>query len=91
MTTQGKKKYRGNNVLRYEPQGLNLVNSDPALRVSFEYIGCIRFCEKIQGYNIQLTKDFSLNYNGVQKKFARVIFTLSEETIAIAIEIPIQG
>jgi hypothetical protein len=51
-------------VLRYEPQSLNLVNSDPAFRVSFEKARCIRFCEKIQGYNIQLKNEFSLNYNG---------------------------
>jgi hypothetical protein len=91
MTTQEKKKHRGGNVLRYEPQSLSLVNSDPAFRVSFEQAGCIRFCEKIQGYNQQLTKDFSLNYNGVQTIVVGVIFPVSEESIAVATEIPILG
>jgi hypothetical protein len=91
MTTQEKKKYRGGNMLRYEPQSLTLVNSDPAFRVSFEQAGCIRFCEKIQGYNLQLTKEFSLNYNGVQTTIVEVIFPVSEETIVVATKIPIQG
>jgi hypothetical protein len=65
MTTQEKKKYKGGNVLRYEPQDLTLVNSDPAYKMSFEQAGCIRFCEKIQGYNVQLTKEFSMKFNGV--------------------------
>jgi hypothetical protein len=60
MTMQEKKKYRGGNVLRYEPQDLTLVNSDPAYRVSFEQARCMRFCERIQGYNVQLTKEFAL-------------------------------
>jgi hypothetical protein len=91
MTTQQKKKHRGGNVLRYEPQSLSLVKSDPAFRVSFEQVGCIRFCEKIQGYNQQLTKEFSLNYNGVQKTVVGVIFPVSEGTIVVATEIPILG
>jgi hypothetical protein len=54
-------------VLRCEPQSLKLVNFDPAFRVSFEQVGCMRFCEKIQGYNVQVTKEFSLNFNGVRQ------------------------
>jgi hypothetical protein len=78
-------------VLRYEPQSLTLVNSDPAFKVSFEQVGCMRFCEKIQGYNMQLTKEFSLNFNGVQTTIVEVIFPVSEETIDAATKIPTQG
>jgi hypothetical protein len=38
MTSQGKKKYKGGNVFRYEPQGMTLVNSNPTYRVSFEQL-----------------------------------------------------
>jgi hypothetical protein len=68
METQGKKKQnKGGSVIRFEPQNLQLVNSDPTFIVSFEQDGCMRFCENIQGYNVQLRKEFSLNFNGVQK------------------------
>jgi hypothetical protein len=53
-------------VLRCEPQTLELVNFDPLFRVSFEKVGCISFCENIQGYNAWVTKEFSLNFNGFQ-------------------------
>jgi hypothetical protein len=39
------------------------VNYDPTFRVSFEKAGCMRFCEKIQGYNAQVTNKFALNFN----------------------------
>jgi hypothetical protein len=92
MTTQERKKYkRGGIVLRNEPQSPSLVNLDPAFRFSFEQAGCMRFYEKIQGYNMQLTKDFSLNFNGVQTTIVDVTFPVSEETIVAATEIPIQG
>jgi len=55
---RGKKKYRGGNVLRYEPQDLDLVNSDPAYKISFEQARCMRCCERIQGYNVEMTKEF---------------------------------
>jgi hypothetical protein len=60
MTTPQRKRKnaRSGKVVRFEPQDLKLVNADPTIRVSFEQAGCIRFCENIQGYNVQLTKQF---------------------------------
>jgi len=52
MTSQENNKYNGGNVLTYEPQELTLVNLDPTYMVSFEQARCMRFCEKIQGYNM---------------------------------------
>jgi hypothetical protein len=91
MTSQGKKKYKGGNIFRYEPQGMTLVNSDPAYKVSFEHVGCMRFYEKVQEYNLYLTKHFDLNFNGVNTTIAGITFPVSEETISVATEIPTQG
>ena len=60
--------------MRCEPQTLELVNSDPLFRVSFEQASYIRFCEKIQGYNAQVTKEFALNFNGVQSRIVDFTF-----------------
>jgi hypothetical protein len=38
-----------------------------------------------------LTKEFSLNFNGLQKKIVEVIFPVSEETIAFTTNITTQG
>jgi hypothetical protein len=70
---------------------MTLVNSDPAYKVSFEQVGCMIFCERIQGYNVHLTKEFTLNFNGVNRVIAGVIFPVSEETISTTTNIPIQG
>jgi hypothetical protein len=77
--------------MRFEPQNLKLVNADPMIRVSFEQARCIRFCEKVQGYNAQLTMQFSFNFNGVSATIAGITFQVSEETISVATEIPMQG
>jgi len=92
METQEKKKCnKGGSALRCEPQILKLINYDPSFRVSFEQVGCMKFCEKIQGFNVQLTKDFALNFNGVQTKIVDITFQVSQEIVAVATEIPVQG
>jgi hypothetical protein len=91
-TPEKKKKYnKGGNIVRFEPQGLQLINSDPTIRASFEQARCVRFCEKLQGYNMQVTKEFSLNFNGVDTKIGDLQFQVTEESISTATEIPSQG
>jgi hypothetical protein len=88
-TSQSKRKNaRSGKVVRFEPQDLKLINADLTIRVSFEQDGCICFCEKIQGYNVQLTKQFSLNFTGVSATIAGITFQVTEETISVATEIP---
>jgi hypothetical protein len=75
MTNQERKKYnKGGNVLRCEPQSLELVNSNPSFRVSFEQAVYMRFYENIQIYNAQVTKDFTLNFNGVHTRIVDITF-----------------
>jgi hypothetical protein len=70
MTTpeRRRKNVKGGDIVRFEPQGLNLVNTDPTIRESFEQVGCIRFCVKIQGYNIQVAREFAENFDGAKDK-----------------------
>jgi hypothetical protein len=55
-------------IVRLESQGLQQLESDPTFRESFQRVGCLYFCEKLQGYHMEVAKEFSLNFNGVQKK-----------------------
>jgi hypothetical protein len=59
---------KGVDIVRFDPQDLRLVNVDQTIRISFEQVGSIRFGENIQGYNMQVEKDFSLSFNGVDAK-----------------------
>jgi ATP-dependent RNA circularization protein (DNA/RNA ligase family) len=52
-TPEGKRRTtKGGDIVRFEPQDLRLVNADPTIRISFEQVGCIIFCEKLHGYNM---------------------------------------
>ena len=68
-----------------------LVNANPIIRVSFEKVVCIRFCEKLQGYNMQVEKDFSLRFNGIGDKVGNIQFHVSEDTITASKEISAHG
>jgi hypothetical protein len=91
-TSQSKiKNARSGKVVRFEPHDLNLINVDPTIRVSFEQTICIRFYEKIQGYNVELTKKFSLNFTRVGATIARITFQVTKETMSVVTEIPMHG
>jgi hypothetical protein len=64
---------------------------NPAIMVSFEQVGCIRFCEKIQGYILQVAKQFSLRFNGIEAKVGNMQFQVFEDSIDVAIEIHARG
>jgi hypothetical protein len=49
------------------------------------------FCERIQGYNMQLTEQFSLNFTGVSARIAGITFQVREETMLATTKIPLQG
>ena len=48
------------------------------------------FCERIQGYNVQITESFTLNFTGVSATIAGITFQVIEETMLVAMEIPLQ-
>jgi hypothetical protein len=70
MTTpeHKRKNVKGVDFVRFEPHGLNLVNVDPKIIASFEQVGHIRFCEKLQGYNKQVVREFGENFYGIESK-----------------------
>ena len=51
----------------------------------------MRFCERIQGYHLQLEKEFSRGFDGVQVKVGSRTFQVSAQSIVEAIEIHFSG
>lgn len=86
-------KEKGGEVVHVEPRSLEMVNSDPAIRVEFERTRCISFCEKVQthAHHFQLASMFSLNFKGDKVKIGDLEFIVSEGTISQATEIHLQG
>jgi len=42
-----KKTNKGEEIVRSEPQGLQLLNSDPSFKESFKKVGYFSFCENL--------------------------------------------
>jgi hypothetical protein len=86
-----RKKVRSGRVMKSEPQDLELINEDLIIRASFEKFGCMRFYERIKGYNVNLVEQFTLNFTGVSMTIVGITFRVIEETFSAATEIPSHG
>jgi hypothetical protein len=53
---QMKKVHKGGDIVRDEPHDLQLINSDPFFRESFQRVGCLDFCEKMQRGHPEVAK-----------------------------------
>ena len=53
--------------------------------------GWFPFCEKLQGYNMKVTRAFIKNYRDGVVEFKNLRVTVDEESIAEAIGVPAQG
>jgi hypothetical protein len=85
MTTSQdiRKKARSGRAVRLEPQDLALINEDSNVRAYFEQVGCMHYCEKIQGYNMKLDEQFALIFNGFCATIAGITFWVTEETLSV--------
>jgi hypothetical protein len=86
-----RKKAQSGRAVRSEPKELELINEDLNVRVSFEHVRCMRYCEKIQGYNTKLAEKFTLRFNAFRATIAGATFRVMEETMSTATEIPLCG
>jgi hypothetical protein len=68
---------------------MELINEYLVIKVSFEQAGCMNLCERIQGYNVKLAEQFTLNFTGVSVTIARITFQVTEETLSVATDIPL--
>lgn len=45
------------------------LEEDPIFAQSFAKVGCLRFCQKLQGFHAQITMEFTLNFTGTGTNF----------------------
>jgi hypothetical protein len=67
------------------------LDSNPIFRESFQAVGCLTFCENIQGGHMEVAKQFSLNFEGTKTKVGSLEVQVTEQTIASTTWIPMQG
>jgi hypothetical protein len=79
---QQKKTYKGGEIVRFEPHDMQLLNSNPIFRESFQRVGCLTFCEKLQGGHMEVAKQFSMKFDGVKTRVGPLEFQVIEKTVA---------
>ena len=83
-----RKEHRSGKCQRNEPEGLDITLKDEGVKKAFKDAGCWRFCKKLQGGHAQVTKEFALNFTGLNSKVAMLEISVSPEAIAAVTEIP---
>ena len=77
-----KKIHRGGHCLRHEPEDVKAIIEDPAVMEAFRRVGCLQFCENLQGGHTQISKEFSLNFNGTTTKVGMLSVPINPKIIA---------
>lgn len=75
-------------MVRYELMDLKMVNEETSFATTFTSAGCMRFCQKLQGYHAQVSKDFAVIFFGTASKVGVLNFMVSPKTIAQEKKIP---
>ena len=55
---------------------------------AFKQVGCWRFCRKLQGGHVQVTKDFAFNFAGLNSRVGVLEIPISPEVIYAVTDIP---
>lgn len=83
-----RKEHRSGKCQRNEPEGLDITLRDEGVKKAFKDAGCWNFCKKLQGGHAQVTKEFALNFTGLNSRIAMLEVQVSPEVIAAVTEIP---
>jgi hypothetical protein len=87
-TPQQKKAHKGGGIMRTEPYEMQFFAVEPLIREVFQRVGCFNFFQKMQRGHPKVAREFSLNFDGTKTKVGTLELEVSEETIAVATEIP---
>ena len=83
-----KRTNKGGAIVRFEPRGMALINSNPNYMETFRKAGCLNFFENFQGGHNQVTNEFALHFSGSNTKIGILNYLVTPETIALVTKIP---
>jgi hypothetical protein len=86
-----KKSHKGGKVVRTEPVDMHLFETEPMAREVFQRVGCLSFCQNMQRGHPEVTRQFSLHFDGLKTKVGDLEFEVTEASISAATGIPITG
>ena len=85
------KRKPGGLICRLEPDNTPWIMQFSRSAQLMRNAGWFPFCERLQGYNMQVTHAFIKNYRDGVVDFKNLRVTVDEESIAKAIGVPVQG
>lgn len=56
--------HKGGEVVRFKPNDMSLLKSNPCYEEIFRRASCLKLCLKMDGHHIDVSYKFSLNYDG---------------------------
>ena len=74
--------------LRAEPEGPKFMEGYPQLKSILRKAWWLQFIQKFRGYNKEVTKTFARSFNGVEVEVGDLRFSITEASIAAAMELP---
>lgn len=89
--TPKKKTNKVGDIVRFEPRGMALINSNPNYMETFRKAGCLKFCQKLDGHHVDVAYMFVFNYNGNISKMGELVIPVTKQYIFVATGIPVEG
>lgn len=86
-----KKPNKGGDIVRFEPKGMALINSKLGYMEAFRKVGCLKFCQNMDGQHVDVAYKFVLNYDGKVSRVGDLVIPITEHDISMATEIPVEG
>jgi hypothetical protein len=83
------KSHKPRKLVRTEPVDMHLFETEPMAREVFQRVGCLSFCQNMQRGHPEVTRKFSLHFDGLKTKVGDLEFEVSETYISVATGIPI--
>lgn len=78
-------------LLRVEPEGIKYLEGYPQTKEALKKAKWLKFIQKFRGYDKEVTKAFARSFNGNTVEVGDLKFTITENTIATATNLPQVG
>jgi len=87
-----KKKYiKGGKIKRFESSDMALLKSKSWYEEIFRKVGCLKFCQKLDGYNINISYRSALDYDKKASKIGGLNIPNTAKDISLVTGIPEEG
>jgi hypothetical protein len=82
---------RSGSLYIFEPTDTSLIEKNPDHLDSFKHLGCLRYCQKLDGHHLEVSRDFVKNYKDGKTQVGPMEINLTVDLIAEVTEIPRTG